>query len=639
MNLSSLERPIYSLDIVLPIAGLLVTLVLILQSFVIGNPHYAAVGIILLLSCMAYLFIRKGTELPEISESPRSYQLYLLFNIIFFSALLFSILSLYLRPEPYIRPPSYFISMVIMAGALAAAVLFLPRRKPYSYLLLTQIILIPLSLTWSQLLIFPTLIGDDPWWHQWFTQSILDLGLISGSAGYARLPVLHLVSGTTVLVTGLDYKMAALFSISSMNIIGVLLFTFLLGRFIFNDNVGLLAALILGVSVDFLGMSYLIMPNTFAAFMIVVIIYMLFKIKTKKSLLATQLTILFMAILILTHPIASMCLAMLLFALWAGFEVFNRVYNQRKTPVTFGIAAIFFLAMFGWWMYASEHLLIIAEVMGWGFSLDYWTPFAPASEAVAVYNYQMPVFESLFNSLNRYLLIGISLPGCFYMLSKKISHPYAFSLSAGATAITALILIVSVFGIEILTGRWHYFVQVVISVPLAVTLIIFSARIKTAVGKISIIIVITAIITLLTILTPTANLGNPLFRNALVRKAYTESELRATETLLEITERNIATDRGPIRHFVYLPQFPSERLSFLGASLWSKDFTYFRDSTIMIRREISQGSINLGVESYTRLNYDPAQLLDDEGFSRVYECGSVSAFYWNSNKLPIQEGP
>jgi len=212
MNLNGFRQAIYNLDITLSIAGLFLALVLVLLSPIIDNPHYTVVGIILLFACIAYLSIGRGMGFPGISEPTRSRSLYLLLNILFFSALLFSILSLYLRPDPYVRPLSYFISIVIMVGILAVEILFLPRSKPYTYFVLTKIIMIPLSLAWSQLLIFPTLNGDDPFWHQWFTQSILDSGFISGSSGYARLPVMHLVSGATSLVTGLGYKMGAMFS-------------------------------------------------------------------------------------------------------------------------------------------------------------------------------------------------------------------------------------------------------------------------------------------------------------------------------------------------------------------------------------------------------------------------------------------
>lgn len=625
MDLNSFKKAAHNLDKILAILGLPIALTTALASFTVDNPHYLVVSIILLLACITYLSIGRGKELPGISEPPRTHSLHLLLNILFFSALIFSILSLYLRPDPYIRPLSYFISIVMMVGILTTEILFLSRSKPYTHFVLTKIILIPLSLTWSQLLIFPTLIGEDPFWHQWFTQAILDSGFLSGGGGYTSLPVMHLVGGATSLITGLGYKMAAMLSISSVNIIGLLLFTFLLSRFIFNAKVGLLAALLLGVSVDLIGMSHLIMPNTFAAFMIPTIIYLLFKLRPTNPLVGTSLCLLFIATLILTHTVVSMFMATLLFALWAGSKVFNSAYNKRITVVTLNIAILFFVAMLGWWMYASGHIIVLAQIIGWGFSLDYWYQYAPVYKEIAQYTYRVPSYESLFNSIGRYFLLGVSLPGCFYMLSKKVNHPYAFALAVGVISIISVVFLASVFHFEIQTGRWHYLLQIISPVPLAVTILLFSTRIKNEVGRILSVATLTATLAFLMIMSPIANMDNPLFKNTVIRKASLESELQAKETIAELAGQAIGANGGP--------QFAPPK------SFYTKDFTEYRDSIIMIRREISQGTISRGVNSYIKLNYDPVQFLTEEGFSRIYESNSVSAFYWNSKQPPSQGGP
>ncbi len=622
------KRAIYNLDRTLAILGLALAIILIIASFIAENPMYTIVGIILLFACIAYLYIGRNKELPGISELPRTHSLYLLLNVFFFSALLFSILSLYLRPDPYVRPLSYFISIVMMAGILTVEILSLSRSKTYTYFVLAKIMLIPLSLVLSQLLLFPTLIGDDPWWHQWFTQSILDSGFIPEGTIYSRLPIMHLLNAATSLVTGLDYKMAAMFSLTSVPIICLLLFIFLLGRFIFNAKVGLLAVLLVGVSDIFIGMSSQIKPNTFAIFIIPAILYLLFKLKTTRPLVAISLSILLMMTVILTHTVVSMWIAILLFALWAGFEVFNRTYNRRNTVVTYTITILFVVAMLGWWMFAAGYITNLALLIKWGFSVDYWTQFASPQEVAAQYMHNVPFSASLFNLIGRYFFLVVSLPGCFYMLSKRVSHPYAFSLTAGIMLIVGVTFVASVFHYEyeILTDRWHYFAVILSSLPLAVTLLLFSARIKNEVGKALFVTTLVAALTFLMIMTPLSNMDNPLFKNTVIRRAYTQSELQAAETILELTDQNIATDNGPVAHFYYLPQFPPDRISSLGESLFTKDFTEHRDSLIMIRTEFSQGTIAFKGDYFVKLGYDPAQYLAEQGFSRIYNSGPVSAF-------------
>ena len=630
INLSNFKKAIYNLDTILSIIGVFVALILIVASLFKHNPMYIVAGILLLSVCMIYLYIGESKEftISYISQIQTQRSVYLLLNILFLLTFCYSILSLYLRSNLYIRPSSYFISIILMVSIIAVEILFSPRDKLYANFVLLKIISIPLSLVWSQSLMFTTVIGDDPFWHQVFTQRILDLGFIPGSHGYAKLPVFHLMSGVTTLITGLDYKIATMFSISSMQIICLLSFTYLLGKFIFNAKVGLLAALLLGISNVVIRMSYWTIPQTFSAILILIVLYLLFKIKQDKPLISSSLSILLMVTLILTHTIGSMCMAILLFAFWAGEVVSKGVQSLRqKTVVTFSIAVLFVVTMIAWWVYASEHITTFVELIKWGFKLDFWTQYSTIYEGIAQYTYDLPFGEELYNSIGFYLFVCLSLPGCFYMLSRGVKNVHGFNLAIGSMGILGIIFVASLFHYQILITRWHYFCYILLSISVAVTLILFAGRVKNNRKKALYVVFVIATLSFLMIMTPLANMDNPLFNDNVIRKANIDSELQATETILELTSRNITIDNGLVGHLKYNLQFPNDMIFSMQESLYTKDFSDYRDFVIIIRKEISQSAIVAGGGSVVRLDYAPAQLLTDKGFSHIYECGSVSAFY------------
>ncbi|MBA7544273.1 hypothetical protein ES705_36625 [subsurface metagenome] len=112
---------------------------------------------------------------------------------------------------------------------MAAKILFLPSKNSPIPFTLFQIILIALSLEWSVLLLFPSIVGIDPWTHQLITLDILDKGHIVGG-GYQHLPIYHVAIGITSLITGLSYKMATMLFISFLQVVCGVLFISLLGK-------------------------------------------------------------------------------------------------------------------------------------------------------------------------------------------------------------------------------------------------------------------------------------------------------------------------------------------------------------------------------------------------------------------------
>ena len=66
-------------------------------------------------------------------------------------------------------------------------------------------------------------------------------------------------------------------------------------------------------------------------------------------------------------------------------------------------------------------------------------------------------------------------------------------------------------------------------------------------------------------------------------------------------------------------------------AFYTKDFSDYRGAVIVIREEVVRKALPR-LDTAIRLDYDPDQFLAEEGFSRIYASGSVSAFLDNSNR-------
>jgi len=607
--------------------GLILALTLtVWLTLAVGRPIYITGGVILSITCALYLIIRKSISLPILSsEEHVSSRLCLALNVLFFLLFAYSILCFHLRPDLYTRPLGYFIAIALMASVAAVEILILPCRKWCSHFALFKIVLIGLSLEFSQLLVFPSVVGVDPWWHQMFTLNILDLGYIPEGAAYSQLPLMHLMVGLTSLVTGLNYKIATMLSVSLPQVLCDVLFTFLLGSFLFNNKVGLLGGLLLSVADTHVKMGHSPIPTTMATVFIPFILYLVLKLRREKPHIGISLAIFLMGSLILTHTVTAMCMAVLLFLFWAGLKVYNWAYHGWKKPITLTIFSLFSVAMFSWWIYASGHLRQFAELIKSGFSAGYF--YGPMPEEVMEYTYNVPFWEQMLKTMGPLTFMALSFIGCLYMVSKSCRNPYRFVTAMAGVTITAMNFLAQISGRPIILDRWWYFSEILLSLPLALALLLFCSLVKNKFWKSILLATLTFSLSFLMILTPLANFDNrTFFPNTLIRFAFTKSELHAVEAASSMQSRTMGVDTyySDLRWSPY----PMEDIS---GEIYMRNYSDCQDMFILIRREIVNYPLHMISYTY-KLDYDPQETLTIQGFSKVYDCGSVSGFVhsdWN----------
>lgn len=617
------------LDRTFAIAGVLFALILIAYVGKIGKVGYFLTGVLALISCLLWLRIRKSHTFEF--DLPESRTLTAFWSICFFGLFTLSILSVHFRPELYERPLLYFILTAFMVGTVACEVF--TSGKPYACLILIQIMLIGVSVAWSQLLIFPGFLGGDPWYHSSLTNRIVDEGLIPEGYSYSKLPLFHLMIAATSLLAGLTYKLAAMVSVSLGQIICNALFVFLIAGHVFrNCRIGLLAALMVIIANYHINMSYESIPNSIAAVFILISLYLLFfKFGDRSHVPFVVLNFIALAAIILTHTISAMCMALLLFVIWGAFAIYRVCHSQADNHISLKQPVYFIVAMFAWWTYASGTIATLSRLIEWGFTIDFFTNTPKELRGYLSYS---PLGEQLFLIMGLYLFFAFSLIGFFYMISRR-SDISSFSMAWAGIVPLAISFFSVIIGRFVVEQRWWYFSQILLSIPLAAAIYIVATwKTKRSIHLYCFVFGFVVLLSILMIMSPVANVDSPLFsQDSCVRYSLTESELESFKMLAERWD-------GPIKTDAYLAgsqkfQFP--QVSAFCQQIYSDSFLSLRDHIVVIREIIIGKPFKLFGDIY-KLDYDLNTKLDELGFSRIYNSNSLSGYqlFRNGSMLPSE---
>jgi len=608
------------LDRTLAIAGVIFSAILIIyMGREIGRLVYLLTGVLALISCLLWLEIRKSHTFEF--RLPESKTLTAFWSICFFVLFALSILSVHFRPELYERPLLYFILTAIMAGAIACEIFSSGRQ--HVGLILVQLMLLGVNIAWSQLLIFPSLLGVDPWYHSYLTNRILDEGSLLDGFSYSRLPLFHLMIAAASLIDGLPYKLATMLSVSLGQIICNALFVFLIAGHLFrNYRAGLLAALMVIVANHHICMSYWSIPNSFAAVFIPIVLYLLFfKLEDRSRPSYVLLYILVLAAIILTHTITAMCMAILLFVSWGALVIYRACdHSGKDSNVSLMRPIGFTVAMFAWWIFAaSSSIKSLARLIEWGFSIDV---FVKTPEEFRGYAAVIPLGEQLFNNLNMFLFFAFSFIGIFYMISQKRSSS-SFAMAWVGMAPLAIGFFSLISGHSVVEHRWWYFAQILLSIPLAIAIYIVGTwKSKKPLHLYSFVFGFVVLLSILMIASPQANVDNLSFSpNSHMRSTLTEGELESLKTFTEKWDGPIKTDT----YFAGGQKLRYPQVSSFCQQIYSEDYLSLRDSVVVIREAIVGRPFKIFSSIY-KLDYDLNGKLDVLGFSRIYNSNSVSGY-------------
>ncbi len=603
------------LDNILAILGSLCSFCLVIWLiFNFNSTLFEIVGISSLLSCITYLLMRKKSLLTDInrySSNITSSNL-LIFNILYCVLFTLSIISFHFRTNLYIRPISYFFLIALMVSILAIEISVINSKK-YNNVILFKIILISVSLEWSQQLLFPELIGIDTWAHSRFTQIILNTGYIpiNTVSFYSKMPLYHLTISATSLLTNLNYKLSTMYSIELLHVIITLTIIFLIGKTIYNSKVGLLASLILSTSNYFINFGYWTIPMTLGSIFVVSILYVILSLK--KGVSNKLVLLLFAAVLILTHTIAALCVSILLFIYWFSSIIYRMIYNsQKKNENKFWIFVLFSIGMLSMWIYISGHFVLLVKLFRADFSREIYWHDAPVQSSSY---FTMPLSEQILSQLGFILFFALAFIGGFYMISKKFGNEKGFLLYLSGFTMLSIGFFPLITGKSSIESRWWFFAQVFLSISVAVAYLLISQTFTKMCKKISIIFIISFLLSSFLIINPQVNLDNSkFFPYSTIRYSFTESELQAMNTITTKWNGDIWGDsfmRSPIPTLQPFTQ-----------NLTSQDIYFTNNSLIILRKEVETHTSH----GFLRFNYSPSSELTQQGYSKLYSNEEVNAF-------------
>ncbi len=429
---------------------------------------------------------------------------------------------------------------------------------------------------------------------------------------------MNLMIGMTSLVTDLGYKMATMFSIGTIQVVSDTLFVFLLGKFLINSKVGLLATLMLELSNFHILNSYWIIPCTLGAILIIPIIFILLKVRRNNPFIGNIVAMLLMGTLVITHPLSSLYLAIILYTFLTGSETYTWLFHEKKNilSITPTINILFSTGMFAYWTYVTDEITFLSYLMKLNFNVD-------IDSGKYIYLSEIPFLEQIFMSLGMFLFFSLSFIGCFYMISKQFRNINRVSITLCGIVVLCLTFFSLISNMLIILNRWYYFSQILLAIPLSLSLFLLTGIFKHRIIKGVFMFLSVITLSFLLLMSPVANIDNRFFTpNIGVRYALTESEICALNTISIIYDGTIGSDKY-VEYF-YTFQFNRKFMS-IDDSLYSRDFTDLQGVLVLIREEILEYPFQFRQGTYS-LSYDPHVILNNQNYSRIYNCGSASGY-------------
>ncbi|MEN6554380.1 MAG: hypothetical protein ABFC34_16025 [Methanobacterium sp.] len=597
----------------------------VIASFVLLNYNINLVPapIAILIFSVLYL-INKNNNLEELFHDNFSKRQVKILFITIFILINLSLISVIFRPELYSRPLLYFIFISIASGLLAFTIMKLPSDKKYEFFALFIIILIGLLSRLIQQLLFPSLLGADPWVHEEFTNTIMSVGhLVSGFA-YSRLPTMHILIAATSFISGLTYKWSSIFAVLIPQLVSFIVI-YLIGRMIFNPKIGLLAALLLCISANFISLGFWIHPTAFALIASTFLLFYLIKEDKNNSVVDASIKILFAFLVVTAHMQVALAIFIVLLSFWVGKLFFSKIKDfnldiiySNKAKYIFVI--LFVVLMFSWWIYVANKIELPFNLVSRALEHD------PSKiTVVSTSMIKIPYYQYLINVMPYLFFYGFSIVGFLYSVSKKSTSNYFALTLSGIVLLAVPFLLLESSMSGFLAERWIYAAQLFMSIPVAVgVFIVLNTKKNKAIKSIFVIALISTFV-FVNVINPSANIDNSQLSDSVVRYSHTQSELQSIITIQNISNDIIYTD------FINTLPFSENQSSRIDKQLKYKQFSKLY-GLVLIRSTLLDSAV-YGV----KLDYNPINEFSfNNTFDRVYDSGSDIAFL-NKNKKPSRK--
>jgi hypothetical protein len=588
----------------------------------VSTGLYLIISLLTLVYCVIYLLICNNPSILKIREDKKNKYLFLIFYI-FIISYIFSIFLIYNGMVGYQLSINYYLVITLMCGLISLEIIY--AVKNMKYIILSQIIILGLNISLSQLIIFPNILGVDPWWHSMITNKIINEGYIPQSP-YQGLPVFHLLLSFASIICNINYKTAEIIFITIPLIVIGIIFIYMISYFLFRSyKISLMASLLLIIGNYFIGFSFMPIPNSLGGLFLIIILYLIIIRDFKKS---SVITVILMAAIILTHTVIASILAIILFVNWFGKKIYCYIHNINiNNSIFLKISISYTVAMVSWWILAIGPFSAFIYLIKNEFNIN---NLLVISEQVSNYKLtSVPPFEQIINFIGLYLFFSTTILGILIMVSKKskINHFFYSLLGILLLSVSLVVLVVNIY---FLNDRWYFISDILLSIPLSVSLFMLSNIINKKMFKTAIILIYILILSFTNIISPMANTNNSVLTpNTLIRGTFTKSEIIGASFTAKYIQGQIASDfyyavSTSSSIFENLFNVSNSKILSIDNSLLNSQFTP-DNSVVVIRNEIVNKPFNLQ-SGIWRLTTDPNKLLIKSDFDKIYDNGGINDY-------------
>lgn len=611
-------------------------ILLILAATAFRSLLLLQVSVTLLLASGVYLLLRRRrreSKTEEDTTEARSIptlqpHFSRLLDIAFWGLFITSLIII--SQEAYARPLSFLILISIMASILAVQI-FTGKNTVYC---LTKILIIGILLRASAWYQFPSPVGSDPVVEVDYLRQLVAAGHIGDYMGsMVYYPIAYILTAFTSFTAGLGPK-DSFFTLAVIEVIS-LVFLFLVGRQLFDNKVGLLAALIMSVFDWHVYWGFWVKAMTLGIAWLPILIFLLLLAGQKEGrrlpFLIFGILIIFVGIL--THVFPAAAVVAILVIAWLSYLIYKNLPSKEKLeqPVTLTIVLLSLTATLGYWMYVSGFIGYIGSTINYALTFD--------TGGVAMFTLPRSAAVLTWQKLPLLMLIFFAITGCLSVfnirkLDRKTLSQVWLALICGAMVILTFIL----FYIPQLGAahsmRWCVFMGLIVAVPAANGLLNMLGR----KGWRNLVILFLLALSLFGIMTTShiASVDLVIPWEHQSRKGFTSSEIVAAETISRMAGLTPAqTPQGDIQiyadHlysliFEYQVQAPHDKI--VDASPIYKEELKEYQGILMLRTavtEVVSVAFEGGHEEFVMDKSQYQSFVNDPESILIYDNGMVKA--------------
>ncbi|MFC1912152.1 hypothetical protein ACFLXG_03250 [Chloroflexota bacterium] len=534
------------------------------------------------------------------------------------------------------RPPEYIISILIISAILPLIVLTLPdNNKGLLFVVLGAIFALSISLRLSVYYAANDVIWD-LWRHQELIEMIISVGRLPLSTDvattYTQFPLMHILTANISLVTTLPIKDAIATSVNAFLAFSPV-FVFLIGRYLLNIKIGLIAAFLLAITPSHILYGFLGTPQTLCLGIIACIFYLLFTSNKTDTIVIRSILALLFVFMTFTHNLSMLILVVALSLIYIlnriALHRFERFPIDVLLPLLAGIMFVFY------YIYTGDFLLIVRSIQQW-FELGSFSSFLGAGIGPSGLTLLQRIWDELYLSL----LLVLILVGGFHTLHEN--NRKQIVLVGSGISLLSIAFLASITGFTlVLPYRWEPFalILLVTSAAIGFNQLCFNGKRLVSICST---VILGFILSITMLFTYSSNDASPNEYNLGFQAPYSRtsaSELAAYSKVIQLStgDQYIVIDYMPKAQYFFRNstyEIYIRMPNILAADLFiNQDTSAFPAGTMIVLRdkvrhypfyvvrEFSEGLV------YVSLDYDPKDFLDhDLGFNMILSTGSVHIY-------------